>query len=149
MNNIRKRETLQFSISKAKNMNFSPPSLRCNEQICKSRQSLRSMVEKKKKKSWHNFPCFSLMSNAIVSRRIKIEIDRCARQCLNSLKKIRATRRENWKSQFVRFRKGGGERNPGSQLVIIVWKCRIKAVVAPCERVNCYSPLDWFRVYFY
>ena len=142
------------------NFFFLPPVQR----VCKSRQPFdRSWYKKKKKeKSWRvanpdTISPFPFDVAPLYTRRIKIEIDRCDRRCLNSLKKIRVARRGNWKSQFVRFRGGEGKRrervrNPGSQLVIIVWKCRIKAVVvAYLKRINCHSPLstDFDSVYFY
>lgn len=124
MNNIKrkkkKKEKLsnsEFSISKAKNINFFFFS-QCNEFANLDNPSIDR--GKKKKKSWRvatpdTISLFSFDVAPLYTRRIKIEIDRCDRQCLNSLKKIRVTRRGNWKSQFVRF---PGEKDRGGECEI-------------------------------
>lgn len=91
----------------------------------------------------------------LYTRRIKIEIDRCDRRCLNSLKKIRVARRGNWKSQFVRFR--GGEEGEGVKSgKSISYNCLKMPNKGGCccaclKRINCHSPFstDFDSVYFY
>lgn len=121
---------------------FSPPFPSVNEFANLDNLSIDRGKKKKKRKSWRvaspdTISLFSFDVAPLYTRRIKIEIDRCDRRCLNSLKKIRVTRHveiENLNlygfERGERGREGGEARNPGSQLVIIVWKCRIKAVVA-------------------
>lgn len=172
MNNIerRKREkkrkgkfsNSEFSISKPKNMNFSPPFPSVNEFANLDNLSIDRGKKKKERKSWRvaspdTISLFSFDVAPLYTRRIKIEIDRCDRRCLNSLKKIRVTRHveiENLNLYgFEEGREGKGRRGGAKSGKSISYNCLKMPNKGGCcaivKRINYYSALDWFRVYFY
>lgn len=95
---------------------FPPPFPSVNEFANLDNLSIDRGKKKKKRKSWRvaspdTISLFSFDVAPLYTRRIKIEIDRCDRRFIK--KNSGYSARGNWKSQFVRFRRG--ERGEGKE----------------------------------
>lgn len=141
---------------------FSPLFPSVNEFANLDNLSIDRGKKKKKRKSWRvaspdTISLFSFDVAPLYTRRIKIEIDRCDRRCLNSLKKIRVTRHveiENLNLYgFEEGREGKGRRGGAKSGKSISYNCLKMPNKGGCcaivKRINYYSAFDWFRVYFY
>lgn len=141
---------------------FFPPFPSVNEFANLDNLSIDRGKKKKERKSWRvaspdTISLFSFDVAPLYTRRIKIEIDRCDRRCLNSLKKIRVTRHveiENLNLYgFEEGREGKGRRGGAKSGKSISYNCLKMPNKGGCcaivKRINYYSALDWFRVYFY